>query len=89
MANPIQSQPHSIRLDGRTKLTVSGVAEVLSFEDSAALLDTAMGQLVVEGENLQLKSLAAETGLVTIEGTVDALGYQKPAAGGWLKRFLG
>lgn len=89
MANQTQSSSHSIRLEGRTKLTVSGVTEIASFEDTAALLDTAMGQLVVEGENLQLKSMAAETGVVTIEGTVDTLGYRKAPVGGWLKRLLG
>lgn len=89
MANQTQASSHSIRLDGREKLTVSGVTEIASFEDTAALLDTAMGQLVVEGENLQLKSMAAETGVVTIEGTVDALGYRKAPVGGWLKRLLG
>ena len=89
MVNQTTTQSHSIRLEGRTKLTVSGVTEIASFEDTAALLDTAMGQLVVAGENLQLKSMAAETGVVTIEGTVDTLGYRKAPVGGWLKRLLG
>lgn len=83
------TQSHTLRLDSRSKLTVSGVSEVLSFEDTAALLETAMGQLIIEGENLQLKSLEAQTGLVTIEGTVDALAYRKSEVGGWLKRLLG
>lgn len=80
---------HTLRLDSRSKLTVSGVTEVLSFEDTAALLETAMGQMVIEGENLQLKSLEAQTGVVTIEGTVSSLSYGRSQTGGWLKRFLG
>lgn len=81
---------HTLRLDSRSKLTVSGVSEVLSFEDTAALLQTPVGQLIIEGENLQLKSMEAQSGLVTIEGTVDALAYRKGAVnGGWMKRLLG
>lgn len=80
---------HTLRLDSRSKLTVSGVTEVLSFEDTAALLETAMGQMMVEGENLQLKSLEAQTGVITIEGTVNALSYGRAQSGGWLKRLLG
>ena len=89
MENEKRSRSHSIRLEERCKLTVSGVSEVLSFEDDSAVLATDLGQLVIQGENLQLKSLAADTGLVIVEGHVNAMGYRAPAVGGWLKRHLG
>ena len=47
------------------------------------------GLLTVLGEELQLKELSVEGGSVTIEGSVSALSYQEPKAGGWLRRVLG
>lgn len=89
MENEKRTRSHSIRLEERCKLTVSGVSEVLSFEDDSAVLATDLGQLVIQGENLQLKSLAADTGLVSVEGRISAMGYRAEAVGGWLKRHLG
>lgn len=36
-------QPHKLSLDERKKLTVSGVAEVVSFEENAVVLRTSRG----------------------------------------------
>ena len=38
--------PHKLSLEERKKLTVSGVAEVVSFEESAVVLRTARGVLL-------------------------------------------
>lgn len=83
------TQSHSIRLDGRRKLTVSGVQEVLRFEDTQALLSTSMGQLLIEGQELLLKSLTTDSAVVTVEGSVEALSYRTEPGGGWLQRLLG
>lgn len=80
-------QSHSLTLSQREKLTVTGVSEVVSFDETAATLHTVGGELTVLGSNLQLKSL--DTGTVIVTGTVDAVSYEKPFSGGWLKRLLG
>ena len=86
----LPAAPHSLTLSQRGKLTMTGVAEVASFDETAVVLHTAMGTLVVQGRDLQLKALSPDGGSVTIEGTVSALQYEEPRpAGGWLRRFLG
>lgn len=81
---------HRLTLSERKKLTVTGVAEVVSFEDSAVVLQTGMGTLTVQGEGLQLKTLSLEGGQVEVDGTVFSLSYEEPRqSGGWLSRLLG
>lgn len=82
--------PHKLTLNERQKLTVTGVTEVVSFEDTAVVLRTELGTLVVQGRDLQLKELSVEGGQVEVAGTVSALQYEEPRpAGGWLRRMLG
>ena len=80
---------HRLNLDGREKLTVTGVTEVVSFEDSTVVLHTGMGTLVVQGRELQLKMLSLEGGQVAVDGHVSALLYEEPRqSGSWLRRLL-
>jgi sporulation protein YabP len=82
--------PHKLALNERNNLTVHGVTEVVSFEDTAVVLRTSMGNLVIHGRDLQLKNLSLEGGQASVDGTVNAMVYEevKPA-GGWLRRILG
>ena len=82
--------PHSLTLQQRGKLTMTGVTEVLSFDELAVVVRTEMGNLVVQGRDLRLKALSPDGGNVAIEGTVSALAYEEPRSpGGWLRRLLG
>ena len=82
--------PHKLTLSERSQLTMTGVAEVVSFDEGAVTLHTAQGTLLVQGQGLQLKNLSPEGGQVAITGTVTALAYEEPSAsGGWLRRLLG
>ena len=82
--------PHSLQLEQRHKLTLTGVSEVVSFEDHAVVLNTALGTLLVQGQQLQLKKLSQEGGQVAVEGTISALSYEEPRGGGkWWQRLLG
>ena len=80
--------PHRLSLNERRELTMTGVTEVVSFEETAVVLRTALGTLLVQGKDLQLKTLSLEGGQVAVDGEVSALIYEEPRAGGW-RRFFG
>ena len=83
-------ESHSLRLTERKSLSVTGVTEVIRFEEDTVVLQTEMGTLVVQGEQLQLKELSVEGGHVAVEGTVSTLSYEAPRqAGSFLQRLLG
>ena len=79
--------PHRLSLNERRELAVAGVTEVVSFEDSTVVLRTSLGMLIVQGRDLQLKTLSLEGGEVAVEGSVSALIYEEPRAGGWRRLF--
>ncbi len=87
MAEELQL-PHKLSLNGRKNLTMTGVTEVISFDENAVVLKTAMGLLTVHGQGLQLKNLSLEGGQVGVDGTVAALIYEEPRKEGGLRRLF-
>ncbi len=82
--------PHRLALDEGARLTVTGVGQVLSFDENAVTLETSRGLLQVRGRDLKLRSLAPEGGQVEIAGQVELLAYEEDRpAGGFLRRILG
>ena len=79
--------PHRLQLSERKNLTMSGVTEVVSFDETAVILQTSLGLLIVQGQQLQLKNLSLEGGQVSVEGTISALSYEEPRQSGWRRLF--
>lgn len=80
--------PHKLTLNERSQLTMTGVTEVLSFDEETVVLRTCMGILTVHGEGLQLKNLSLEGGQAAVHGTVVAMVYEQPRSErGWLGRL--
>ena len=86
----IHQPVHRLTLEHREKLTVTGVSEVLSFDEESVLLHTGDHTLQVLGSGLKLKQLNPEGGNVCIEGSIDTLSYGHAApSGSWLGRLFG
>lgn len=81
--------PHTLTLQERNLLTMSGVTEVLSFDESAIVLRTDLGILQIQGQGLQLKELSRQGGDMAVEGNIQALQYQQSRQGGFFSRLLG
>lgn len=79
--------PHKLQLNERTSLTMTGVAEVVSFDENTVVLQTSLGLLVIQGQQLQLKNLTLEGGQVAVEGSIRALAYEEPRQTGWRRLF--
>ena len=62
-------------LENRGKLTISGVNDVLSFDDQIVMVDTELGLLTVKGDNLRITKLSLDTTEVIIEGEISCLSY--------------
>ena len=80
------AKKHTLSLADRNALTVTGVDEVISFDDT--LVSMAVGGMVlnVSGTELAIKNLSLENGDVLIDGSIDALVY---FAEGHKKKGLG
>ncbi|MBE6839352.1 MAG: sporulation protein YabP [Ruminococcus sp.] len=66
---------HNLILEGRNKLTLSGITDVDSFDEKTVVLFTHMGELTVCGKNLHVNEISVETGDMSIEGDIWSLSY--------------
>ena len=64
---------HSITAQDRRAITVKGVREVVSFDDSGVDLLTVCGRLVLEGEGLRVTELNTKDGIVEVTGKLCGL----------------
>ena len=92
MANELKTAelPHRLTLDGRSRLTITGVLEVESFAEESVALVTARGALLIRGQGLHLQMLSLDGGEVRVDGTVDSIAYEADApTGGFFARLFG
>lgn len=83
----------NLLLENKEKLTISGVLDVLSFDDQIVILETELGLLTVKGENLRINKLSLDTADVIVDGEIYNLGYsekdlEKKSGGGILGKIF-
>ncbi len=84
---PVQN--HSLHLENRAKLQVTGVREVESFDEETVVLHTPRGVLVIRGEGLHLQTLSIDGGNVIVDGSVQSLSYEEAQkSGGFFARLF-
>ena len=59
----------NVILENRKKLTLTGIKDVLSFDDEIIVLESELGLLNIKGRDLKVNKISVETGDVIIEGT--------------------
>jgi len=67
----------NIILENREKLTISGVLDVLSFDDQIVIVETDLGLLTVKGENIRINKLSLDTTEIIVEGKIFSLSYSE------------
>ena len=65
----------NIVIENRKKLSVSGVKDVLSFDDQVVIVETELGLLNIKGNNLKINKLSIDTSEVIVEGDIASLAY--------------
>lgn len=82
--------PHTLALEDRQHLRLTGVTEVEHFEEDAVTLRTGRGRMTVRGEGMKLRNLDPEGGVLCVDGTISAIVYEGAASGGgFFRRLLG
>ena len=86
----VPAKPQRITLDERARLTVTGVEEVMSFDEERIVMRTVLGELTVLGSGLHIGRLSLDTGELDVEGEVSELAFsERSAAGGLWSRLFG
>lgn len=70
-----KTKKHTIMLDSRSKLVMTGAEDVNGFNEEVLSVKTSCGTMIIKGENLHIDKLNLETGDVTIDGKICAMQY--------------
>lgn len=86
--------PHTCVLKNRAETSLTGVREVVAFDENQVILDTDLGLLTVKGQGLHVSRLTVEKGEMDVEGQIDSLVYSSNEAyrrsgQSWLSRLFG
>ncbi|MBQ3404991.1 MAG: sporulation protein YabP [Oscillospiraceae bacterium] len=87
----IAEKPQNLVLEGRKKLSVTGVRDIESFDENTVTLMTSLGDLQVRGQGLKLEKLSVENGEAAVSGDIDSLEYFNQSMGGrgFFSRLMG
>ena len=77
---------HTLQLDNRRKAALTGVLEVLAFDENQVVLRTDSGEVALMGEGLHVTRLELTDGQLTVEGKIDSFFYSAPRKSGRLFR---
>ena len=65
----------NVYLENREKLSISGVLDVFSFDDQIIIIETELGLLTINGENLKITKLSLDTSDFIVEGLINNIFY--------------
>ena len=81
MADNKNERPkHKLILDARESLELTGITDVVSFDDEQVIADTVMGLLIIKGSNLHVSNLNLGSGQLSIFGEFNSIGYEEQGA---------
>lgn len=75
MAEDSRLLKNVVILENREKLTITGVLDVLSFDEETVVCECQKGALIIKGENLHVGRLDLDKGDMDIDGVITSLNY--------------
>ena len=85
----VAARPHNLNLEGRTKLSISGVNDVSGFDENLIVLSTDLGDLTVRGQALHIDRIDLDAGQLEVRGSIQELSYGESTKNGslWTRLF--
>lgn len=73
----LQHQPkaHTLVLNSRESLSLTGVSDVPGFDEQTVNVKTLCGTLIIKGEALHISKLSLESGEVSVDGKINSMQY--------------
>ena len=80
MNEGINKADYLLTVNNRERISLNGVLNVSSFGDDYLALNTALGEVIIEGSELKIESLTKEDGEILIIGKLNAIIYKEQRA---------
>ena len=78
----INKRAHKLVLSNRRTCNLTGVNDVLSFDENEIILETEQGMLMIKGAGLHVNRLTLDKGEVDVDGRIDSFTYSEQGAAG-------
>ena len=75
MSEMPKGKNHTMMLDNRNKLLLTGVEDVNGFNEETVSALTTSGKLIIKGQKLHIDKLNLDSGEVCIDGKINAMQY--------------
>ena len=85
--NTTATEKNDILIRSRKHIDITGVRDVISFDEREVVMVTNGGDMTVEGEDLKIGVLDTEKGVVSVDGKISAVVYYDEAPSGKHKLF--
>lgn len=66
---------HNVIMEDRKKLTMTGIKDVLNFDDETIILDSSLGKITIKGTGMHITNFNTETGDLVAQGRILAIVY--------------
>ena len=73
---------HRIAMEGRRRVEVTGVQDLLVFDETEVIMETSEGMLSIRGGDLHMSNLSLEQGLIGLAGEISEVVYDEAGAAG-------
>ena len=88
--NDIAFSKHTVHIDNRRNLTITGITDIDSFDEQMVAVFTDEGELIVRGNGLHISRIDVEAGELALDGDILSLEYGdtlQPHASLWSRLF--
>lgn len=81
------ARAHTLTMENRQRAALTGISEVVAFDENQVVLRTDSGEIALTGEGLHVTRLMLEEGQLSVEGKIDGVLYtQRKGRRGLLRR---
>ena len=67
---------HSIMIDRRENISLTGVIDVISFDEETIVCETELGLVIIKGDNLHVNKLNLDSGELSVDGAINSITYE-------------
>ena len=71
----------NVILENRNMLNITGVLDVLNFDEEIITLITELGALVIKGTDLHLNRFSLDSTEISVEGQINSMQYSDKSSG--------
>ncbi|MCL2190010.1 MAG: sporulation protein YabP [Defluviitaleaceae bacterium] len=80
---------HSLQIDRREQVLVTGLTDVISFDEESVIGETEMGVIIIKGGNLHVSKINLDSGELAVSGEIDGVTYENAGGPAKAKSLLG